>query len=197
MRFKQSYSILLDGLGVTAPSVPAMIMPVASITVPEVIDQFIDSINLGRALSTFLVERNRTKNMRKAIAAQKHELDVRNLEERNRTEIIVEEYRQRMSAFLDQQQELLRLETQKIERENQMLVEGVTMERERQSLKLKHLCALLKMYLDHIEQMQKCMADVEHDAERYVKKNRLYFRLEDDCRKKFVYINKCLKELNG
>lgn len=168
-----------------------------SFSLVDLTTEFAESINFGKALANYLIERNRTKNMRKVVEAAKDALDARNREERDRTEIIVENYRQQMSAFLDQQQEKLRLETQRMEMESKALVERAASERERHSLKVRQLTALMKMYLDHIEQMQRHMSDIESDAERFVKKNRLYFQLEEDCRAKFAYINKRLNQLQN
>ena len=198
LKIKDFYSLRVDELLGDVPTADNFPVKVDDeISLNRVRQDYEGSLNIFEAFANYLVERNRTKDLNRQIETLETALDARNIEAKNQSKIIIDNYTERMKFFLETQRRELELEIQRIELKNAELVEGIRYERERQRSRITVLTKLLNFYLSSLEQIQKFLAETEESPELFVTKNKFRHQVKEDCRVKLKKINGLLKKIGN
>ena len=195
MRVKSRYSLNLEELGVPAPDLMPVVLE-SGISLPQVQESFSESLNVFKAFANYLVERNRTRDMARQFAAARRALDARNYEAERQSEIIVANYAEQLKHFLAEQEAEMRLLTEKIELEGRAIAEQIRDERAQQHEELELTRQILNRHLKLISRMQEFLSEAESSPESYVRKNRQYFRVVEECRAKMRAVQNRLNDLD-
>lgn len=185
----------LEELGVPAPDLTPAVFD-SGMSLPQVQESFFDSFNVIKAFANYLVERNRTRDMARQFAAARQALDARNYEAERQSEIIVANYAEQLEHFLEEQRAEMKLLTEKIELEGRAIAEQIRDERSRQRAELELTRQILKQHLKLISRMQEFLSEAESSPESYVRKNRQYFRVVEECRAKMRVVQNRLNDLD-
>lgn len=207
MKVKDCYSLYVEELLDEVPTAGNLPTKFDSgITIETVQRDYENSLNIFTAFANYLVERNRTKDLAKQCAAAKNALDARNAEAQRQSELIIDNYAERMNNFLAAKRQEFELETQRIELESAERVAIVRNAAERQHAKIKAFLDMLKFYRSFLDDMQKYLAELddmkksfeegEESPEKFLTKNKFYYQVKEDCRVKMKQITKLLKDLN-
>lgn len=197
MRIKDCYSLCIDELIEEVPTPSNLPMNLDSgINFPIVKRDYEESLNVFKAFANYVVERNRTQDMKKQFAAAKRVLDARNAEARLQISMIIANYAERMQEFLTKKKQEFKLETQRIESENAEIVEKIHNAAERQHAKIKMFIELFNYYRSALDEIQQFLMEAEKISEISISKNKFYFQAKEDCRCKLRQIKILLKEIN-
>ena len=197
MRVKDRYSLNLSELIGDVPTstdVPARFDN--GVSFPIVYGNYSESLNIFEAFGNYLVERNRTRDMAKQIAAAEDALDARNEEARQQSEIILANYAERLQEFLRNKRQELELETKRIERESAALVQQIQSEREREHARLEKIAQLLEHYRSFLDEASDYIAEFEASPEKFLTRNKFYHRVKEDYRIRLKWISSLLKQID-
>lgn len=197
MRVKDSYSLCVDELLGEIPTENNL--PVrydSGITPAFVCGNCAESLNLFEAFGNYIAERSRTKNWARQVEAAENALDARNDEVRRQSEIILDSYTERLNKFLAQKTQMLELETQRIEMESAAQVEQIQNARERESARIRELIRILEYYRSFLNEEQKFLSEIEAASQKFMTRNKFYYKVKEDCRIKVKWICNLLNQID-
>lgn len=192
MKLKDHYSLCIDKLKALTVdlSYPASMTPDLP-TIQEVQHDFQESLDCIQAFGDYLIERNRTKALKKQIHTAQRALDVWNEETEKQMQDRLNTAEQRFQCFIAE-------EKKKFEQELQQSVleaadQAETMRDNNRKVHFQHqeVQKVLEMYRTYLADLDKQLASLKKDAAADVRN--LYFqRLEDDYEKKASKIQRYL-----
>lgn len=197
MKVKDCYSLnVSEILGDVPTSIDVPAQLDRGISVSFVYGNYSESLNIFEAFANYLVERNRTSDMAKQIAAAESALDARNEEARRQSEIILDNYAERLQKFLDTERDKLKLETQRIELESEERVQQIQDAREREHARFKSLVSSLENYRSFLDEASKFLSEFESNPEKFLTRKKIYYQVKEDCRIKMKWITNLLKQID-
>ena len=120
---EKAYSIDLSKMHPGAE--PHEISVVSGNYIQQEVREYRNSLNFGKALGNYLIEKNRTKDLAKQYAYERQKLNVRNEEFRKQQEIRINNYVERINSMVEKDRQQLVLETERIQIQGQEYIDIV------------------------------------------------------------------------
>ncbi|MFV0618791.1 hypothetical protein ACE418_12935 [Megasphaera sp. WILCCON 0056] len=192
MKLKDHYSLCIDNLKtLTADlSYPASTTPDLP-TIQEVQHDFKESLDCIQAFGDYLIERNRTKALKKQIHTAQRALDVWNEETEKQVQDRLNTAEQRFQCFLAEEKKKFEQELQQSVLEASDQAETMSDDNRKAHFQHQEVKKVLEMYRTYLSDLDKQLVFLKKDAAADVRN--LYFqRLADDYEKKASKIQKYL-----
>ena len=191
---KKMYSMDLSGLGVQCPDAVPVVVD-SHLDMRMVVQEYQESLNFGKALSNYLIQRNRTHDMEKTFKAGRKMLDARNEAFRQESAEEIKAYAVKLSALLAKREAELEIETKQIKLKNEEIVEVVTYNRAANQTQQQLIRQFTELHLGCIGDIQSYLSEIEKTSLLFARNNRHYYNLREHCERTMRILNNRLKSI--
>lgn len=192
MKLKDHYSLCIDNLKTLTADLSYSASTTLDLpTIQEVQYDFQESLDCIQAFGDYLIERNRTKALKKQIHTAQRALDVWNEETEKQMQDRLNTAEQRFQCFLTEGKKKFEQELQQSVFETLDQAETMSDDNRKAHFQHQEMQKVLEMYRTYLSDLDKQLVSLKKDAAADVRN--LYFqRLEDDYEKKTSKIQKYL-----
>ena len=191
---EKMYSMDLSELGIPRPDAVPVVVD-SHLDMMMVVQNYQESLNFGKALSNYLIQRNRTYDMEQTFKAGRKMLDARNEAFRQEAAEEIKAYAAKLSALLAKREAELEIETQRIKLKNEEIAEIVTYNRAAHQGKLQLVIQFTELHLGCMRDIQSYLNEIEKSSISFIQNNRHYYNLREHCERTMRILNNRLKSI--